>query len=67
MGYSQKKTVLILYSISAIFGISATLIAKTNSKRGVIWAVAIFIITLLLARKMGLMTTKEDNDEHGQD
>ena len=63
MGYSQKKTVLILYSISAIFGISATLIAKANSKRGVVWAVVIFILTLLLAGKMGLMTTKEDDHE----
>lgn len=63
MGYSQKKTVLILYFISAVFGLCATLIAKTNSKRGVIWAVAIFIIAILVAGKMGLMATKEDNDE----
>lgn len=63
MGYSQKKTVLILYSISAVFGICAMLIAKANSKRGVVWSVAIFIITILLAGKMGLMTTKEEKDE----
>ena len=63
MGYSQKKTVLILYSISAVFGICATLIAKTNSKRGVIMAIVLFIITLLLAGKMGLITAKEDDHE----
>ena len=63
MGYSQKKTVLILYSISAIFGICATLIAKTNSKRGVIMAIVLFIITILLAGKMGLISAKEDNHE----
>ncbi|NMA86364.1 MAG: undecaprenyl/decaprenyl-phosphate alpha-N-acetylglucosaminyl 1-phosphate transferase, partial [Tissierellia bacterium] len=56
MGYSQKKTVLILYSISAVFGICATLIAKTNSKRGVIMAIVLFIITILLAGKMGLIS-----------
>lgn len=63
MGYSQKKTVLILYSISAVFGVCATLIAKANSKRGVIMAIVLFIITILLAGKMGLITTKEDDHE----
>ncbi len=63
MGYSQKKTVLILYSISAVFGICATLIAKTNSKRGVIIAIVLFIITILLAGKMGLISAKEDDHE----
>lgn len=63
LGYSQKKTVGILYAISAIFGIWASLIAKTNSKRGVLWALIIFVIAILLASKMGLMATKEDKDE----
>lgn len=63
LGYSQKKTVGILYAISAIFGIWASLIAKTNSKRGVLWALIIFVIAILLASKMGFMATKEDKDE----
>ena len=64
MGFSQKKTVIILYSISAIFGLCAILIAKANSKRAVIWSVVVFVITMLLARKMGLISgKKEDNDE----
>ena len=64
MGFSQKKTVLILYSISAIFGLCAILIAKTNSKRAVIMSMLVFIITILLAGKMGLISSKkEDNDE----
>ncbi len=64
MGYSQRKTVLILYGISAIFGVCAGLIAKTNSKRAVIIALLVFIITILLAGKMGLYSSKkEDEDE----
>jgi UDP-GlcNAc:undecaprenyl-phosphate GlcNAc-1-phosphate transferase len=65
MGFSQKKTVLILYSISAIFGLCAILIAKANSKRAVILSMIVFIITILLAGKMGLISSKkeEDNEE----
>lgn len=64
MGFSQKKTVLILYSISAIFGLCAMLIAKANSKRAVILSMVVFIITILLAGKMGLISSKrEDNNE----
>lgn len=62
MGYSQKKTVLILYSISAIFGLCALLIAKANSKRGVIWAAVVFILTIFIAGKMGLISTKKEDD-----
>jgi len=64
MGYSQKKTVLILYFISAIFGLCAVLIAKINSKRAVTISIIIFIITILLAGKMGLYgSKKEEKDE----
>ncbi|NLW23207.1 MAG: undecaprenyl/decaprenyl-phosphate alpha-N-acetylglucosaminyl 1-phosphate transferase [Tissierellia bacterium] len=64
MGYSQKKTVLILYFISAVFGLSAILIAKANSKRAVIMAMVVFVVTILLALKMGLISTKrEDSNE----
>ncbi len=64
MGYSQKKTVLILYFISAVFGLSAILIAKANSKRAVIIAMVVFVVTILLALKMGLTSTKrEDSNE----
>lgn len=64
MGYSQKKTVLILYFISAVFGLSAILIAKANSKRAVIMAMVVFVVTILLALNMGLISTKrEDSNE----
>ncbi|CCQ94703.1 putative undecaprenyl-phosphate N-acetylglucosaminyl 1-phosphate transferase [[Clostridium] ultunense Esp] len=66
MGYSQKKTVLILYSISAIFGLCAILIAKINSKRAVFIAIVIFVLTILLASKMGLISGKK-RDENEKD
>lgn len=64
-GYSQKKTVLILYAISAVFGICAILISEANTKRAVIFSVIVFIATILLALKMGLLigSKKEDKDE----
>lgn len=42
-GFSQKKTVLILYGISSIFGLFAVLIAKANSRQAVYLSVALFI------------------------
>lgn len=66
MGYSQKKTVSILYFISAIFGLCAILIAKINSKRAVFIAILIFVFTILLASKMGLISGKK-RDVNGKD
>ena len=61
-GYSHKKTVLILYAISATFGISAILISEANTKRAVMFSLVMLIIIFLLALKMGLLfgTKKED-------
>lgn len=62
MGFSQKKTVIILYSISAVFGLCAMLIAKANSKRAVVLSMIVFIITALLASKMGLINAKKEDE-----
>ena len=59
-GYSQRKTVLILYAISAFFGIFAVLISEVNSKRTVIISIAmLFIGTIYLASKIGLFNIKD--------
>ncbi|NLJ97703.1 MAG: undecaprenyl/decaprenyl-phosphate alpha-N-acetylglucosaminyl 1-phosphate transferase [Tissierellia bacterium] len=60
-GFSQKKTVIILYLISSIFGLFAILIAKANSKGAVVLSMIIFIIALLLANKVGLIGTKKED------
>lgn len=58
-GFSQKKTVLILYGISAFFGVFAVLITKANSKQAVYSSFVMFIITILCALKFGLFKNKE--------
>ena len=59
-GYSQRKTVLILYAISGAFGVFAVLIAKANSKQAVYLSVIMFVVTVLLAIKFGLFGNKKD-------
>lgn len=61
-GFSQRQTVLILYLISGVFGLSAVLIAKANSKQAVIIAGIIIILTILLARRLGLVEKKKNEE-----
>lgn len=64
-GYSQRKTVLILYAISATFGLIAILVSEANSKRAVVLAMAFIVVVVLLSIKMGIMRSKkEDKDEN---
>lgn len=58
-GFSQKKTVLILYGISGIFGIFAVIIAKANSKQALYLSGLLFVISLILAMKIGLFEKPE--------
>lgn len=58
-GFSQKKTVLILYGISSIFGLVAVLIAKANSRQAVYLSVGMFIVSILIAIKIGLFEQKQ--------
>lgn len=57
-GFSQKKSVLILYGISAIFGTFAVLVSKANSRQAVYLSVVMFIITIFIAIKIGLFEKK---------
>ena len=59
MGFSQKKTVLLLYGISSIFGLAAVIIAKANSRQAVYLAVITFVAAIVLAIKIGLFEKKE--------
>lgn len=58
-GFSQRKTVLILYGISAIFGGSAVLISKADTRQAIYFAAGLFILSLVVAIKIGLFETKE--------
>lgn len=53
-GFSQRKTVLILYGISAIFGLVAVLVAKYNSHQTIYFSVVLFIVIMFLVIKIGL-------------
>lgn len=57
-GYSQRKTVLILYAISGVFGLFAVLIAKANSQQAVYLSVVLFALTIVVAAKVGLFGSK---------
>ena len=59
MGFSQRKTVLILYGISAIFGLMAVLIAKANSRQAVYLSMITFVAAIGVAIKIGLFEKKE--------
>lgn len=60
-GYSQRKTVLILYGISAVFGIFAVIIAKANSKQALYLSVLLFIVAIFVAIKLGLFSNKKNH------
>lgn len=59
-GFSQRQTVLILYGLSAIFGMFAVIVAKANSKQAVYLSVLLFILAILFALKLGMFTNKKD-------
>ncbi len=60
-GFSQRKTVLILYGISAIFGSFAVLIAKANSKQALYLALGMFIFSIIIAMKIGIFEKHKDS------
>lgn len=53
-GYGQKKTVLILYAITAVFGIMSYVIAENNSTRGVYLSLLIIIVSSIAFVILGL-------------
>lgn len=61
-GFSQRKTVLILYGVSAIFGIFAILIARANNSRQALYlTIGMLVVSILLAMKIGLFEKKKKN------
>ncbi len=64
-GYSQRKTVLILYGISVFFGVFAVLISEVNSKKAVILSIILLIVaTIYLASKIGLFNRVKDDSKN---
>lgn len=53
-GFSQKKTVLILYGISAIFGLFAVIITNANTRQTIYLSALLFVMGISIAIKLGL-------------
>lgn len=53
-GYSQRKSVLILYGISASFGLFAILVSKANSRQAVYLSILLLAASVLVAIKLGI-------------
>lgn len=62
-GFSQRQTVLILYGLSAVFGIFAVIVAKANSKQAVYLSVLLFLAAILFAFKLGMFTNKKNTNK----
>ncbi|MBC7087759.1 MAG: undecaprenyl/decaprenyl-phosphate alpha-N-acetylglucosaminyl 1-phosphate transferase [Tissierellales bacterium] len=59
-GYSHKKTVLILYMISAIFSFFAIMVSRINSKFALFVAAGVFVVAVLLASRIGLFSSNSN-------
>ena len=59
-GYSQRKTVMILYGISAVFVLFAVIIAKANSNQAVYLSVILFVVTVIVGLKLGSLELKKE-------
>lgn len=60
MGLNQRQTVVILYSISAIFGILANGISKFHSSIGLIVSIGVILIILFTGVAAGMLKNKEE-------
>lgn len=58
MGLSQRQTVLVLYTISIIFGVLANIIPKFSANQGLIVSIIIFIVIIALGCITGMFKTK---------
>lgn len=58
-GLSQKQTVIVLYTISAIFGILANIISRYSPIVGLIISIFVFIIVIILGFITGMFTKGE--------
>ncbi len=63
LGFSQRKTVLILYGISGIFGLFSVLVSRVNSRQAVYMSAILFFVTLVYAIKFGLFAAGKDGKE----
>lgn len=59
-GFSQKQTVLILYGISAILGLTAVFIANVNTHIGVLTGILVSFVIFILAKRLNLFNKNKN-------
>ena len=64
-GFSHRQTVLFIYCISAILGVTAVLVSGISTINMVIVVVAVVLIILLLFAQMGLFSKTDCEKEKG--
>ena len=55
-GLSQKQAVLMMYAITALFGGVSVIVAEVNAWIGVILVLVIFLCSIYVARRLGVIT-----------
>ena len=60
MGLNQRQTVVILYSISAIFGILANLISRFHSSIALVISLGVLLIIIATGVAAGMLKNKEE-------
>jgi len=65
MGFSQKQTVFILYSISAVLGLTAVVLAESGTLRALILIVCVLIFILIESIMAKNNNHEEDKEQKG--
>ncbi|MBU5669867.1 undecaprenyl/decaprenyl-phosphate alpha-N-acetylglucosaminyl 1-phosphate transferase [Peptoniphilus sp. MSJ-1] len=60
MGLNQRQVVVILYSISIIFGLLANIISKFHSSIGLLISIGVLILILITGVAAGMLKNKEE-------
>ena len=60
MGLNQRQTVVILYSISAIFGVLANLISRFHSSIALVISIGVLLIIIATGVAAGMLKNKEE-------
>ncbi len=68
MGFSQKQTVFILYTISGVLGITAVILAESNALRAVLLLACVLVFVLIQGLLMKEHSDKEElPDDKGEE
>lgn len=62
-GYSQKKAVLTLYSVSAVLGVGAIALVETKLKTAYILVFVVFLLASMGARYLGLLDAGDSKNK----